>query len=67
MHDVPVDLFDGEPYADLMPCRLRPLIDWALFCRQCFHLGGANWALDQAGHPMTDGSAVCCVPEQVSH
>jgi hypothetical protein len=48
MHDVPMDLFDGEPYADLMPRRPRRLIGWTLFLAIAFIPAARNWVVDQA-------------------
>jgi hypothetical protein len=43
-----MDLFDGEPYADLMPRPLRRSLGWALLISIVFIPAARNWILDQA-------------------
>jgi hypothetical protein len=43
-----MDLFDGEPYAELMPRALRRVVGWALLISFAVVPPARNWILEQA-------------------
>jgi hypothetical protein len=47
-HDDDVDIFDGEPYAGLMPRWLRRCVGWALLISIAFIPPARNWLFHQA-------------------
>ena len=43
-----MDLFDGEPYAELMPRSFKRLVGWALLISLVVIPPSRNWILEQA-------------------
>lgn len=48
MHDDAMDVFDGEPYAELMPRWLRRSVGWALLLSLAFLPAARDWLIAQA-------------------
>jgi hypothetical protein len=43
-----MDVFDGEPYANLMPRRLMRFMEWALLISLAFNPAARDWIMGQA-------------------